>query len=94
MYMQVLNFTNVAKTENAELGKSIPIWVGKSTGKTLAEALGKIKETSQKSVYWGHVKVIVLTEDVLKRPINEVIEAITGTAKFGTTLTSSVRKRS
>lgn len=65
-YIQVLNFSNVAKSEKLEIGKNVPIWIGKGEGMTVIEALSSIYATSQLRVYWGHIKAIVLKEGILK----------------------------
>ncbi|MCQ6557791.1 Ger(x)C family spore germination protein [Paenibacillus mendelii] len=61
-YIQVLSFSQVAKTETMEIGKSIPVWVGKGQGKTVSEALSSLYRTSQLRVYWGHVRAIVFSD--------------------------------
>nr|WP_231506246.1 Ger(x)C family spore germination protein [Paenibacillus sp. UNC451MF] len=65
-YVQVLNFSSVAKVESTELGKNIPIWIGKGEGTTLTESFNSIYATSQIRVFWGHLKSIVISENMLK----------------------------
>lgn len=65
-YAQVLNFLNVAKSESNEIGKNIPVWIGRGTGKTVTESLSSLSETSQIRMFWGHVKVVVVDEELLK----------------------------
>ncbi|TMV45523.1 Ger(x)C family spore germination protein [Paenibacillus mesophilus] len=65
-YIQVLNFSNVAKSESAQVGKNIPVWIGRGEGVTVTESLNSIYSTSQLRVFWGHVKSIVCTETFLK----------------------------
>ncbi|TDG00456.1 Ger(x)C family spore germination protein [Paenibacillus piri] len=65
-YVQVLNFTNVAKTETSQLGKNIPVWIGKGVGKTITESFNDIYSTSQIRLFWGHVKAIVCSENILR----------------------------
>ncbi|UVI32622.1 Ger(x)C family spore germination protein [Paenibacillus spongiae] len=65
-YVQVLSFSQVAKTETLEIGKSIPIWVGKGKGKTVAEAFSSLYRTSQLRIFWGHVRAIVFTDNFIK----------------------------
>lgn len=65
-YVQVLNFSSVAKVESTELGKNIPIWIGKGEGKTITESFNAIYATSQIRVFWGHVKAIIVSENMLK----------------------------
>ncbi|NOV01880.1 Ger(x)C family spore germination protein [Paenibacillus planticolens] len=64
-YVQVLNFSNVAKSESTQLGKNVPLWIGKGEGVTVTETFNSIYATSQLRVYWGHVKAIVCTERFL-----------------------------
>lgn len=75
-YAQILNFTNISHNEQSNLGKSVPVWVGKGEGDTLALALTDISRTSQLRLFWGHVKVIVMTENVLKKGVVDVYNAI------------------
>lgn len=65
-YIQVLNFSNVAKSEKLEIGKNVPVWIGKGEGTTVIEALSSMYATSQIKVYGGHIKAIVLKEGILK----------------------------
>lgn len=66
-YVQVLNFSNIAKTEGMELGSTVPNWIGRGEGKTMTEAFNAIYTSSQIRVFWGHLKAIVCTENLLKR---------------------------
>ncbi|GKU80382.1 Ger(x)C family spore germination protein [Paenibacillus sp. L3-i20] len=76
VYAQVLNFSNIAHYEQQQIGKSVPVWVGKGEGNTIAHALSNVNRTSQLSLFWGHVKVIVMTEEVLKKGVTDVYSAI------------------
>ncbi|QJD83144.1 Ger(x)C family spore germination protein [Cohnella herbarum] len=75
-YVQVLNFTNIGRSETLEVGKSVPIWVGKGEGSTISESLSSIYATSQMRIFWGHVKTIVCTENVLKRGVRDAYNAM------------------
>ncbi|MBD2865528.1 Ger(x)C family spore germination protein [Paenibacillus sp. IB182363] len=65
-YVQVLNFSNVAKGETSQVGKSVPVWVGKGEGITVTESLTDIYSTSQIRIFWGHIKAIVCTESFMQ----------------------------
>ncbi|TXK71943.1 Ger(x)C family spore germination protein [Paenibacillus sp. N3.4] len=65
-HVQVLNFMNVAKSENNVVGKNVPVWIGRGEGKTVTEALNSLTATSQIRLFWGHVRSIVVNEDILK----------------------------
>lgn len=65
VHVQTLNFSNVAKSENFQIGKNVPVWIGRGQGKTVSEALSSIYATSQVRVYWGHVRAIICSDGIL-----------------------------
>ncbi|MWV43173.1 Ger(x)C family spore germination protein [Paenibacillus sp. HJL G12] len=75
-YAQVLNFTNVAKAENAELGKPVPVWVGIGEGRTVTESLTTMYSTSQLRVFWGHMKSVILTENTMQHGMDQIYEML------------------
>ncbi|MBT2759687.1 Ger(x)C family spore germination protein [Paenibacillus sp. ISL-20] len=66
IYVQMLDFATIAKQESSKPTEKAPIWVGRGTGTTLAEALIDLYTSNQQRVSWGHVTALVLTEAVLK----------------------------
>ncbi|ACT04678.1 Ger(x)C family spore germination protein [Paenibacillus sp. JDR-2] len=66
-YVQVLNFSNIARSENTSLGQKVPIWIGTGHGETLALSLADTNETSQFPLFWGHLKAVVLSENLMRR---------------------------
>jgi len=66
-YVQILNFSNVAKGEMSNVGKNIPAWIGRGEGVTVTESFNAIYSTSQIRTFWGHVKSIVMTERFLRK---------------------------
>ncbi|GGD58531.1 Ger(x)C family spore germination protein [Paenibacillus nasutitermitis] len=75
-YVQVLNFVNVARTENLPQGTKVPVWVGKGDGDTVSGSLSAINATSQLRLYWGHVKAVILTENLLRKGVLETYQAL------------------
>ncbi|PWV95340.1 Ger(x)C family germination protein [Paenibacillus cellulosilyticus] len=75
-YVQVLNFSNVARTENNTIGKPVPTWIGKGEGSTVVDSLDAILATSQLRVFWGHVKTIVITENLMRKGAVEAFYAL------------------
>lgn len=71
-YAQILNFATVARTEQIALGKSFPVWVGEGKGDTLALALTDVGRTAQLRLFWGHVKVAVMSESAMKMGVNNI----------------------
>ncbi|QJC52103.1 Ger(x)C family spore germination protein [Paenibacillus albicereus] len=69
-YVQVLNFINIARSDAVELGKPVPIWIGRGDGETISGAIAETNATSQSRLFWGHVKAVVVTEAVMKRGLS------------------------
>ncbi len=66
-YAQILNFANIAKNESLEIGKVVPVWIGLGEGRTVSEAASSLYSTAQERVFWGHVRTIVCSENLLKQ---------------------------
>lgn len=75
-YIQVLNFSNIAQTQNAQVGKAVPIWIGTGEGKTVTESLSTIYSTAQRRVFWGHMKAVVCSERLLKHGMGQVFDML------------------
>ncbi|MFF2480118.1 Ger(x)C family spore germination protein [Paenibacillus sp. NPDC058071] len=65
VYVQLLDFSSIAKKEGAVLNPEAAVWVGKGMGRTLNDAVNDVYKTSQLSLFWGHITAIVLSESVL-----------------------------
>jgi len=77
VYVQALNFANIAKQEGASsLQQSSPILIGESKGKTIEAAFSKLEQKAALPLYYGHVKTIVLSKNVIKKQMKSVIEFI------------------
>jgi len=75
-YVQVLNFSNIARTEGVQIGKTVPIWIGKGEGSSLVDSLDSILATSQQPVFWGHVKAVVITENLMRKGVVEMYSSL------------------
>ncbi|TVY07566.1 Ger(x)C family spore germination protein [Paenibacillus cremeus] len=66
-YIQIINFSQVAKSENGGGGGGGPqVYVGKGKGKTPSLALGNIYETAQRRLFWSHVRAFLFTESAIQ----------------------------
>jgi spore germination protein KC len=65
-YAQVLNFANIAKTESMELGKVVPVWIGRGEGNTVAKSVSALYSSAQERIVLGHVRTIVVSENLLQ----------------------------
>lgn len=75
-YVQLLDFSNVAKLEGARPDKQPPVWIGRGEGITITEALNQLYKDAQQKLFWGHVSTLILSERLLKQDIKDSIDFI------------------
>ncbi|GGG75250.1 Ger(x)C family spore germination protein [Paenibacillus radicis (ex Gao et al. 2016)] len=66
VYVQMLEFSTVAKGEGGGGGKVPNIWLGHGSGKTLDMAINELYRTAQMHITWGHITSIVFSERLLE----------------------------
>ncbi|WHX42737.1 Ger(x)C family spore germination C-terminal domain-containing protein [Mesobacillus sp. AQ2] len=76
IYTMALDFSGVAKPESAKPTGPSPVWIGKSSGKTLSEARAKLQRSSQPQLYLRHVRTILLSEEVLQSRFLKVTQEL------------------
>jgi spore germination protein KC len=75
LYLQALNFANVARQEgSSSLQQSVPIFIGETKGKSIQEAFSKLEQNSSLPLYYGHIEMILLSESVIEEKMKSVIE--------------------
>lgn len=67
IYVQMLDFSNVAKQEVSKVSQPAPLYIGKSSGKNINDAVYNLYLTTQQQVNWSHVGAIIYSESVLKK---------------------------
>lgn len=65
LYAQIIDFTNVAKTEQPPSDQP-QMEVGFATGKTVDEAIFNLYHSMDQRVFWGHMSYLVVSEEVMK----------------------------
>ena len=65
IYMQIINFANVAKSEGPT-PQAAPSEIGYAKGKTMEEAFFQLYRSIDQKVFWGHMTFILFSEDALK----------------------------
>lgn len=66
LYVQVLDFTTIGKSEQGSSGAEGPnIWIGKGKGPTFATAVNDIYNSTQQRTLFGHISSIVFKESAL-----------------------------
>lgn len=54
--------------------KEKPFWLVSSTGKTIFEAVRNMASVSSRRIFWSHIKVIILGEDLARSNIREIFD--------------------
>ncbi|MFJ7734391.1 Ger(x)C family spore germination protein [Lysinibacillus sp. NPDC097231] len=65
IYMQIINFANVAKTESPN-PQAPQAEIGHAKGKTMEEAFFKMYRSIDQKVFWGHMNFVLFSEEALK----------------------------
>ncbi|MGO4548119.1 Ger(x)C family spore germination protein [Paenibacillus sp. 2TAB23] len=77
VYIQLLDFSNIAKTEaGGKANEQAVVWIGKGKGESLVSAITDLFKTAQFKLSWGHVSSIILTERALKAKGDSLAEMI------------------
>lgn len=76
IYTQIINFKNVAKSEQPSTDPN-QSEVGYASGKTIDEAIFKLYNSADEKIFWGHLTYIILSEEALKNgAMNSVIDTL------------------
>ncbi|MEL4024949.1 Ger(x)C family spore germination protein [Lysinibacillus endophyticus] len=76
--MQIISFANVAKTEQVNQ-EAIQSDVSSARGKTPDEAIFELYHSIDEFLYWGHLQVIVFSEEAMKENrLDPLVNMITG----------------
>lgn len=74
MYAQIIDFTNIAKSEQPSNPDAIQSEVGYATGRTISEAIYKLYNSVDEQLFWGHFSYFIFSQEVLKEGrINPII---------------------
>jgi len=60
-----------------------PDWIMKGSGKTLQSALQDLDMRTPRKIYWGHMKTLILGNDVLEQGCLKVLKDLSGVNDFG-----------
>lgn len=76
VYVQMIDFSSVAKSESAKPTEPIPVWVGIGKGETIVGAVNDLYRTAQLRVFYGQINSIVLGENILRSDLKDVKEVL------------------
>ncbi|WP_282941240.1 Ger(x)C family spore germination protein [Paenibacillus sp. RC67] len=77
VYLQLLSFDKVAKSEKGLDLNPTPAWIATGKGKSYAEAIEKITIESQRRLFWGHVTSLVIGDSLLEKgEITNILQSL------------------
>lgn len=76
VYVQMIDFASISTPESDKTTDEIPVWVGKGVGDTAASAFNALHDSSQLRVFYGHVNAIILSENIMRRGIDNILDLI------------------
>lgn len=65
VYLQIINFADVAKSEQPSTG-AMPSEIGSAEGRTIEEAIYKLYRSVDQEIFWGHLRFLLLSERVME----------------------------
>src|SRR5699024_4365655 len=82
IYVQMLDFSNVAKQEMGKASENPPLYIGKASGKTINEAINNLYRTSQQAVNWAHISAIIYSDAIIKKGVEDAELSLRKSGKF------------
>lgn len=67
VYAVMLDFTSVAKQEGGKPSQKASVWVSRTSGISINDAIDKLYHTSQQHMFFAHISSIIYSEAVLKQ---------------------------
>jgi len=74
VYVQMLDFSSVAKSETGKSTQPIPVWVGKGKGRTPNEAFNNLYRSSQMRIFYGQISAMVISDRLMKHGLADLAE--------------------
>ncbi|KPV43097.1 Ger(x)C family spore germination protein [Alicyclobacillus ferrooxydans] len=68
IYVQVLDMSKLGRSESPTAKTGAGSWIAIAKGQTLDEAAHDLYQVTPRSVNWGHVNAILISENLLKAP--------------------------
>lgn len=82
IYVQMLDFSNVAKQESGKMSERTSLYIGKATGKTINDAVNNLYRTSQQAVDWTHIGSIIYSDAILKKGVEDAEQSLRKSGQF------------
>lgn len=75
-YLQFMDFSEVAKTEQGKASEKVPLWIVTGTGQTWPDALLHIVAVSPQQFVLSHVDSVILTDRAIEHGMNQIMDWI------------------
>ncbi len=75
VYVQGLNFGNIAKQEGAAMEQQ-PILIGEAEGDNISAAIGLLEQMTALPLNYGHIHTIILSKRVMEEKMADVIDHV------------------
>ncbi|RFB14957.1 Ger(x)C family spore germination protein [Bacillus sp. HNG] len=82
LYVQMLDFSTIAKQETGKPAQLTPLYIGKGSGRTIIDAVNNLYQTSQQKINWAHLNAIIYSESVLQHGIEKVEQSLKRYGEF------------
>ncbi|MFJ7662584.1 Ger(x)C family spore germination protein [Lysinibacillus sp. NPDC097162] len=77
-YMQIIDFANIAKSEQPNNPQAQQAEIGHAKGKTIEDSLFDLYHSIDQKAFWGHITYIILSEEVMNNnKVNQVLDFLT-----------------
>lgn len=76
VYLQFMDFSNLAKTEGSSINIEKPVWIGAGKGNTIDEALIDIYKGMQIKVNYDQMQIFLFSKNAIDHKLNDIIESL------------------
>ncbi len=66
VYIQIINMSNIGKTESGGSSQMAQADIGHASGNTFGQAIFALYKNFDRRVYWGHLSYVIFSEEALK----------------------------
>ncbi|GAA0443613.1 MAG: Ger(x)C family spore germination protein [Bacillota bacterium] len=82
IYVQILDFSNVAKQDVNKPAQQVPLYIGRAKGKTVNDAVNNLYHTSQQMINWAHVGAVIYTQSVIEKGVTRAEQSLRKNGQF------------
>ncbi len=76
VFLQGLNFANIAKQEGGKPVGPVPIYIASARGESINLAISNLYKKSEPPLFFGHVRTLVMSQKLINEKADQVLEEI------------------